>query len=366
MVRWVPWGGVTSNLIVATTLKDIALRAGVSKSTVSRVLNNKSERHRISQKTEQIVLEAARELNYRPNQLARGLRLKKTQTIGLVIPDISNPFFAYVARMIQTYAYQEAGYSLIVCNTDENLETEIEQIHLLWSKGVDGFIIMPVGLKYDHIFELMGDNLPLVLLDRCFDEIETNSVVVDNYSGAYDAVNYLITNNHERIAVIMGLPDTSTNNARVEGYVDALKEHGIRVDEQLMVGDDFRVENGYIATRKLLSLPEPPTAIFATSDLITIGVFKAVYELNYSIPKDVSLVAFDDIDFAPYLTAPLTAIHQPRRLMGEMAVKLLIDDIQSQSRNKKQKVVLPVQLIIRESVRKLPCLKGQPVKELVG
>ncbi len=337
---------------MAVTLNDIANKAGVSVSTVSRVLNNKTKKYRISSETENLILKAAKRLNYKPNQLARGLRLKTTHTIGLIVPDISNPFFAHVTRIIQTHAYQ-AGYSLIVCNTDEDIETELAQVELLLSKGVDGFIVMPVGTTFSHIKNLMDDHVPFVLLDRSFDDLDTSSVVVDNYTGAYKATEYLISMGHSRIAVIQGLPDTYTNNARVKGYLDALKDAGIEVNLNYIVGKDFRKENGYIETKILLGLEHPPTAIFTTSDLITLGALEAISEENLTIPDDISLVSFDDVDFAPFLFAPLTAVRQPKEIMGEVAVKLLIDGLKSKGRIDHRKIVLKSELVVRGSVKKL-------------
>ncbi|MBN1895171.1 LacI family DNA-binding transcriptional regulator [bacterium] len=334
---------------MSITIQDIALKAGVSITTVSRVLNGKIKKYRINEKTAERIIRTAKELHYRPNILARSLRLKKTKTIGLVIPDISNPFFAYVTKSIQTTAYQ-AGYSLVVVNTDENINTEIEQIELLRSKGVDGFVIMPVGIRYDHIEALQNDHGTVVLLDRCFDELETHSVVVDNHSGAFQAVTHLIEKGHRRIAIIQGLLNTYTNNQRVKGYRDALQRHGIRIDEHLIVGKDFRKENGYIEMKLLLNQSERPTAIFTTSDLITLGALQAVYEEQLRIPDDISLVAFDDIDFAPFLMAPLTAVSQPKELMGELAVKLLIDQLKSKGKTDKKRIVLNPHLIVRKSV----------------
>ncbi|OGB67149.1 MAG: hypothetical protein A2Y94_11775 [Caldithrix sp. RBG_13_44_9] len=346
---------------MAVTLRDIARKAGISTSTASRVLNGKTEKYRISQKTQILVQKAAQQLAYRPNQLARGLRLKKTHTIGLVLPDISNPFFAYVARIIQIHAFQ-AGYSLFVCNTDENQVTEIKQIELLLSYKLDGLIIMPVGVKYEHILRLVQEHLPFVLIDRSFDEIDANSVVVDNYSGAYKAVEHLIENGHHRIAIIQGLPDTYTNTARVKGYRDALSHYHIPVDPDLIVGNDFRQENGYIETKLLLKLETPPTALFTTSDLITLGALQAIYEEHINVPKDISLVAFDDVDFAPYLLAPLSAVQQPKELMGEIAVKLLINDMRSKGKFDKKRIVLEPKLMIRKSVLRVQA--SQPVAAL--
>jgi len=334
------------------TLNDIAKRARVSVTTVSRVLNKKTENYRISSKTEKKVIKAAQDLNYYPNQLARGLRLKKTHTIGLVVPDISNPFFAYVTRTIQKQAY-DFGYSLIVCNTDENQETEIEQVQLLRSKAVDGYIIMPVGVQYNHLTELLESSKPLVLLDRCFKNLSTNSVVIDNFSGAYEATQYLLEMGHVQIAIIQGLINTSTNSERVQGFIQALADQGIKADENYIVGNDFRKENGYVETKLLLNQENKPTAIFSMSDLITLGALEAIYEQKLSIPEDISIISFDDIDFAPFLKAPLTAVKQPKELMGQVAVKILISDIKNKCKTKKQKIILKPELIIRKSVRSL-------------
>ncbi len=338
---------------MSTTITDIATKTHCSVSTVSRVLNKQAKKYRISKEKERVILQAAKELNYRPNHLARGLRLKKTQTIGLVVPDISNPFFAHVTRVIQTFAYS-SGYSLIVCNTDENLQTEIDQIELLRSKGVDGFIIMPVGVRYSHLQTLLEDEIPLVLLDRCYDDLQTNSVIVNNYKGAFEAVEHLLGFGHSRIAIIQGLADTHTNRARLQGYRDALQKYSIPLDENLIVGNDFRKQNGYIETKILLKLEHPPTALFTTSDLITLGALQAINEEGCRIPDEISLVSFDDTDFAPFLNAPLTAVSQPKELMGEIAVKLLIEDLKSQGHKEKKRIVLEPQLIIRKSVAHYP------------
>ncbi|MDP4191528.1 MAG: LacI family DNA-binding transcriptional regulator [Bacteroidota bacterium] len=334
------------------TLNDIAIKAGVSVTTVSRVLNNKHEKYRISAETKTLVMQAAKELDYRPNLLARGLRLKRTHTIGIIVPDISNPFFAFVTHMLQMFIYQH-GYSLIVCSTNEDIKTEIEQIELLKSKGIDGFVIMPVGTTHNHIDDLLGEDKPVVLLDRCFNDININAVVVDNYTGAFRAIEHIIQNGHTKIAIIQGLLNTYTNNERLKGYREALKKHHIKINTDYIVGNDFRKENGYIETKLLLKMENPPTAIFTTSDLITLGALQALFEGNCKIPEDVSLVAFDDIDFAPYLMAPLTLVRQPKELIAETAGKLLIEDIKTKGKKEKKKIVLMPELIVRNSVKNL-------------
>lgn len=334
------------------TLDDIAERAGVSVSTVSRVLNKKSRKYRISSRTESLVLKTAKSLNYTPNQLARGLRLKRTHSIGLIVPDISNPFFAAVTRAIQRAAH-DFGYSLIVCDTDEDELQEVAHMKVLRSKGVDGMVVMPVGQSGAHLQHVVKEGMPLVVLDRIFDSIMSDAVVIDNYKGAYEAVEYLIKNGHKKIAIIQGLPNTYTNKGRLKGYTDALQAYSIPVDTKLIVGRDFRKESGYIETKMLLSLEERPTAIFATSDLITLGALEALNEEGLRIPHDISLIAFDDIDHVNFFTTPITTISQPKEIIGEVAVKLLIEKIKNHNRGEVRRITLSPRLIERDSVLSL-------------
>jgi LacI family transcriptional regulator len=333
---------------LAKTLHDVAAKAGVSVSTASRVLNGKSRKYRISPATAELVERIAAELEYRPNHVARGLRLNRTDSIGLVAPDISNPFFAGIIKRVQNVA-NEMGYSLLVCDSDERLESEIEHVNLMFRNRVDGLIVMAVGNSSEHFVEWLETGRPLVFIDRCFDELPADSISVDNYSGARQGVEHLIAAGHRRIAFIQGLADTFTNRARLAGYRDALAEAGIPVPEELIVGGDYREERGYMETKLLMSLAHPPTAIFATSDLITLGVFRAVYEEDLSIPEDVSLVMFDDFEFAPYMRCPPTAIRQPKKLMGELAVKMLDSAIHGRS-DQEKRVRLKTKLIERDSV----------------
>lgn len=338
---------------MAVTLHDIALKSGISISTVSRILNKKSAKYRISKETEKTVLKTAKELNYRPNQLARGLRLKKTHTIGLIAPDIANPFFALIIKGVQTQAHQ-LGYSLVVCDTDEDLALEIEHVNLLYSKGVDGFIVMPVGQKFQHLQFLLDNGIPLVLVDRCSEELKTSTVVVDNFAGAFEAVDYLAKHGHRKIAIIQGLPDTFTSRGRLRGYLKALEVNGIPVDESLIVGNDFRRQNGYIEMKLLLQGMSRPTAVFTTSDLISLGTLEAIREEGLSIPEDISIVTFDDIEPSSLFRCPITAVAQPKRTIGEMAVKLLTDRIKNPGRHEVKNVVLKPELVIRESVAAVP------------
>ena len=312
------------------------------------MLNDKASEHRISVETENLVRRIALELGYRPNHVARGLRLRTTHTLGLVAPDVSNPFFASIVKRVQTVAH-DLGYSLVVCNTNEDTDLEMEHLSLLGRKRVDGLLAMPVGQDASEYHSWLGTGVPLVLLDRCFDDLDVPSVVVDNYSGAYEATSFLAGAGHRRIAFIQGLPGTYTNSERVRGYRAALADHDIPANDDLIVGSDFREENGYIETKLLLSRDDRPTAIFAGSDLITLGALKAIYEEGMDLPGDISLVSFDDFDFAPYLKCPLTVVRQPKELMGEVAVKLLVEQLHNPDAERKR-VVLKPELLVRDSV----------------
>lgn len=337
---------------MAITLRDIAERVGVSVSTVSRVLNGKAKKYRISSETQLKVEEAALKLQYKPNTLARGLRLSKTHTIGLVVPDVANPFFATVANSIQNQA-QLQGYSIAICATNEDLEMELKYIDLLLGKRVDGLIVMPVGQEFDHFKPLIGQDFPLVILDRIAEGLEVASVEVDNYAGSFSAVEHIIKMGHRNIAIIEGLRSTKVAKNRFEGFRDALFQYHLPMDENLIRGNDFRMNNGYFGTMELLDLDSPPTAIFATSNLITLGTLKAVTERGLCIPEDISLVAFDNSDLAPYLISPLTTVAQPTEQMGKVAVETLMGIINKQRRPNPRKIILQPTLIIRNSVKLL-------------
>lgn len=334
---------------MAVTLKDVANRSGLSISIVSRVLNKKTATYRISSESEQLVLKTAKELNYRPNQLAVGLRLKKTHTIGLIAPDLSNPFFAAIVKSAQVVAHK-LGFSLVVCDTDEDVKMEVEHVNLLHSKGVDGLILLPVGQESGHLHFLENQSFPFVLVDRVFPGLNANSVTIDNYNGALQAVEYLIGFGHRQIAIVQGLPNTHTNNERLRGYRDALSRHGIAVDDSLIVGSDFRKRNGYVETKFLLGRHQKPTAIFTTSDLITLGALEAIAEEGLNVPGDVSVIAFDDIESAEFFRCPVTVVSQPRERIGEVAVKLLTEQIHSPRKLDPRQLVLKPDLIVRDSV----------------
>jgi LacI family transcriptional regulator len=326
---------------------------GLSITTVSRVLNGKAKRYRIRAETQERVLQAAREYNYVPNKLARGLKMSRTDTLGLIIPDISNPFFADIAQSIEKEARLQ-GYSLILGDSGDDQMVETDLIRLLLSHKVDGIIIAPVGIDYRQITQTYNSGMPLVVIDRCFPEIGLPFITSDNYQGGNDAVNYLIAMGHRKIACIQGIPKSRPTVERVRGYKDALRGHSIPIDDGLIVGDNYTIENGYKQTRILFSMEDPPTAIFALSNLIGLGTMKAVDEMGLKIPDNISLISFDEQPYSAFLATPMTTVDQKKSEIGQLAVNVLLKYIDNKEYRKKLvHMTLKTNLIIRNSVKKI-------------
>jgi len=338
---------------VVNDIRDLAEILGLSITTVSRVLNGKAKKYRIRAETQQRVLLAAREYNYVPNKLARGLKMSRTDTLGLIIPDISNPFFADIAQSIEKEARLQ-GYSLILGDSGDDQMIETDLIRLLLSHKVDGIIIAPVGIDYKHIIQTYNSGMPLVVIDRCFPEIGLPFITSDNYQGGNDAVNYLISMGHRKIACIQGIPKSRPTVERVRGYKDALHRYSIPIDESLIVGDNYTIENGYKQTRILFSMEDPPTAIFALSNLIGLGSVKAIEEMGLKIPDDISLISFDEQPYSAFLATPMTTVDQKKSEIGQLAVNVLLKYIDNKEYRKKLvHMTLKTNLIVRNSVKKI-------------
>ncbi|MBC8401408.1 MAG: LacI family DNA-binding transcriptional regulator [Candidatus Marinimicrobia bacterium] len=334
------------------TLQSIAKKVGVSTTTVSRVLSGQAEKYRISKSTKELVLRTAAESGYVPDQVARGLRTRQTNTVGLIIPDISNPFFSAVARNIEIQA-RKVGCSIILSDSQEDTQLEVESIRVLQSRKVDGLIICPVGEECNHLFPIIDSGMPIVIIDRYFPELKCAYVISDNYNGALEAVSYLIKNNHRSIAYIQGRLNTSVNNDRVRGYRDAHQKFNIPLDESLIVGDSFGKKNGYIGAKILLNRNPRPTAIFSASNLISLGAMSAILEEGLKIPDDVSMISFDDQPYSDYLAAPMTTVSQQTSETGQIAFKLLLTQIKQEGKKQVEGIILPTKLIYRKSVKKL-------------
>ncbi|MEE9430260.1 MAG: LacI family DNA-binding transcriptional regulator [Melioribacteraceae bacterium] len=336
---------------MATTLKDVAAHVGVHPSTVSRVLHGK-ENLKISEKTTKKILKAVKELNYIPDFTARTLRMKKSFTIGLIVPDILNPYFARIARQIEQLGF-EKKYTVIVCNTDEDQDKEILYLNQLTSRGVDGIIIAPVQETKEHIENLIEKKTPLVLIDRIFDNLNVNAVISNDSDSVFKAMSHFVKLGHENIAFLKGQENIYTIKDRLKSFNKALTKYKLKKNKDFVVGNGFEFEDGYEATLKLLSLEKTPSAILsAGGDLVTLGAIKAIVEKGLSIPKDISLIAFFDSYYPPFLATPLTTISHYRKQIGENAFKLLLEQIESKKPEKPKTVCIDTRFEIRDSTAK--------------
>jgi LacI family transcriptional regulator len=281
--------------------------------------------------------------------MARSLRSGETKIIGLVVPDNSNPFFAEVARIIEDVGF-ENGYSVILCNSDGDLKKEEAYINLLISKQVDGVIFIASGDKQDLVEELISNGIQVIIADRNIPQSVADVVLVNNEQGGYEATRYLVALGHKRIGCISGPSELSPSADRVKGYKRALKEAGVPVRDELIVAGDLRYQGGEIAMQNLLNLPNRPTAVFASNDMMALGAMRAVRQAGLQIPNDISLVGFDDITLAAALSPALTTVSQPVNELAQLTVQRLIDRIQNSEQNyKPEQYILETKLIVRDS-----------------
>jgi LacI family transcriptional regulator len=334
-----------------TTLRQIAAQIGVSETTVSRILTGQARRYRISPATEANVKKLAEAHNFVPNQVARGLRLSKTQTLGLIIPDISNPFFATIARQI-TLDTRAHGYSVFLCDSQESVELEQEALALLQSRRVEGLIVCPVGLTAGHLETAARSGLPMVLVDRYFQPSPLPFVGSDNFEGARQATAHLVAQGHRCIACLQGLRHTTPNEERLRGFRSALE--GLPGTREVLVGDSFGEASGNRETEHLLNTEPEVTAILAFSNLLALGAIQAIAQAGRHIPGDISVVAFDDNPYAAHLATPLTTVSQATEEMGRRAVELLFAQLRAPGQPAPSGVLLPMRLLVRASVSPVP------------
>ena len=335
------------------TLEDIADKTTTSVSVVSDVLRGKGSEKRISQTTQNRILETARELNYRSNQVARSLVIKRTKTIGVLVPDMETQFLPEVVGDIENTA-RERGYHVILCLTEDKFEEEKACIDTLVERMVDGIIISHAENGDSNIKYLMElkerRKIPVVFVNRSPAETEEDFVIVDNMLGAYEAVNYLIKLGHKNIAYLSGPTRISTLQKRFTGYKKALEEHGLKYDERLIMElPDVKMESGYQSVKQLLEEGHTFTALFTVNDVVAIGASKAIRDAGLRIPEDVSIVGFDDIKIVSFLEVPLTTVNQQQHTMGSDAANILIDRIEKKITDEPQQVILKPQLVIRKS-----------------
>lgn len=334
------------------TIKDIARELGISPSTVSRALKDHPD---ISPETKKAVNELAEKLNYQPNIVALSLRQSKTNTLGVVIPELVHFFFSTVISGIEDVAYS-AGYNVIITQSNESLQREKANIKTLFNSRVDGMLISlsRETSSFEHIEATLAKGVPMVFFDRVYDTPTSSKVIVDDLSGAKDATQHLIEQGCKRIAHLEGPPNLGITKQRLDGYLEALKEANIPVAKDIIMSCPLgTIEEGKSATEELLKMANPPDAIFATNDPAAMGAMQAIKEAGLKLPKDIAVVGFSNWFFSALLEPPLTSVDQPGFEMGQEAAKLLIRQIEFKSKDNvdptPETKILKTRLIVRES-----------------
>jgi LacI family transcriptional regulator len=329
------------------TIQDVALDAGVSAMTVSRVIN---ESPRVRADTRQRVEASIAKLGYVPNRLARGLIQRKTHAFGVIVPDVANPFFTLVVRGVERVAWR-AGYHVILCDTQGDLERERGYLEDMVAFQVEGVLIAPVGDRSRPQLRLLTrNNVPFVLIDRSIAGFDGDLVQGDSVAGARQLVEHLIELGHRRIGMVTETADVSTARDRLQGYREALEGAGIEPDPELVVESSaIDPDAACEATLRLLARSEPPTAIFAVNNIAVVGVVEAARRQKLEIPDDVALVCFDDIEHVSRLYPFLTVMAQPAETYGTIATQLLLDRLSGRFTQRRRIVVLPADFVIRKS-----------------
>ena len=324
------------------SIKDVAKAAGVSTATVSRVLSNSAH---VRPEVRERVMAAVDKLAYRPNLLARGLRSQQSNTIGLIVSDIRNPFFTSISRAVEDTAYEQ-GFSLILCNTDENPEKEAIYSNLMQDQNVAGVIFSPTRQTAAN-FTTLKITFPTVIVDRSIKDADVDMVLLDNVDAAYRLVKHLIENGYRHIGALCG-ETSSTGRERYAGFEKALRAHDLSPSAEHVKFVQPKIEAGYAATLKILDTAQPPDALMTTNSLLAEGALQAIRERNLTIPGDIALVTFDETTWASLVQPPLTLIAQPTNEIGKTATELLLQRIADPDRPTRQ-VILKGQLLVRGS-----------------
>jgi len=328
------------------SLKDVAKLAEVSIATASRVINNSDKVNEVTRKK---VLKAVKVLDFKPSRVAQRLRVKdgKKKLIGLIVPDIQNPFYVDVLRGVEDTSYAN-NYAILMCNFAQDESKASLYIDLMQTESVDGLILAPVNEKDKKVISLVESGLPIVCVDRGLADLDVDIIVVDNENGAYNAVKLLIEKGHKRIAYIAGLPHIPTTKQREAGYLNALNEAGIPFDGELIKFGNSKHESGQKLAKELLNMENPPTALFTGNNLITLGALETIHSMCLKIPDDIAIIGFDDMPWSISLNPPLTAVSQPGYEIGKRAATMLFQRI-NEPTSEYVKLELKTKLIIRKS-----------------
>lgn len=323
------------------SIKDVAKYCGVSAMTVSRAINNSSE---ISEATKERILRACEELGYRPNSAAKSLATRKTNMIGLVIPDITNQYYSHVSKGVSSY-FEEKGYGLILCNSDRKKSNEIRYLNFLAEGRVDGIIILPVQPRREH-YEQIVNEIPVVMADNFAEGLEVSFVGNDNYYGGTKIIEHMISQGYRKIGVILGDKTSTASNERIRAYKDVLKKNNITLDEEIISSSNSTFEEGFRLAKELID--RGVDSIFGINDTVAMGVIKYCYLNNINIPKDLGVAGYDNIEQAAMLPVALTTVEQNGSLLGKVSAEILMEQING-SNTETKRIILSPRLVVRKS-----------------
>lgn len=333
-------------MVKAVGIADIARESGFSINTVSRALNNMPG---VNAQTRAHLLAVAERLHYTPSRVARSLLSHKaTRTLGLVVTDCTNPFYAGLIRAVEDTAFN-CDYNVILCNSGESHQREVRAIRMLLESRVAGLLITPVQESSEQIMDLVEREMLFVLVGRRFEDVDTCCVMSDNVGGAYNAASLLLSLGHRRIGHLTGRQGISSVAERLVGYQRALAEHGVPIEDPLIVRDERDLMGGYRCALRLLTLEPRPTAIFAYNDLQAFGALRAARERGLRVPEELAIVGFDNIEFSSFCDVPLTTVAQPVHELGRRSVEMLLRLMNDPPSIRERQVILPTELVLRSS-----------------
>lgn len=330
-------------------IRDIAREAKVSSTTVSRVLNNSGY---VKDETKEIILKKIKELNYTPSAVARSLSKNESTTIGVIVPDIENPFFAEIIKGISSLA-DEKNLNIILCDTNETVSREIKSLNMLKEQRILGIIITPTNdnneMSNDQLSTLENMGIPIVLIDRDVKHSNFDGVFIDNIRGAYEATRALIKEGHRKIAIIAGPDSSKPGRDRLTGYKKALRMGDIPLDEKYLFYGDFKLDSGYNCTQELLKIEDRPTAILVCNNMMNLGCIKAIYEHKLNIPKDIAIIGFDRVKMLDVVGLNISVVASPNIEMGKRAMELLLKKLDKKHKTGNVRITLLSKLILKGS-----------------
>lgn len=333
---------------IVATIKDVAKYTGLSIATISKYINGGN----VLDKNKEVIEVAIRELNFRVNEMARGLKTNKSKTIGILIPNLEKVFCTSIVSNIEDILIKH-GYSTIICDYKDSDELEREKLKFLVNKMVDGIIIMPIGNEENLINKVILETIPVVLIDRVLKNTETDVVLVDNLNGSYSAVEQFIIKGHKRISIISGPEDIFTAQERLKGYHRVHEDYTISINNELIKYGDYSIDSGYNLLRELWKLEEPPTAVFVTNYEMTLGAIMAINELNIIVPEQLSIIGFDNLQMSKIVKPQLSIVVQPMQLIGETAAEILLKRLNEDMSGFPAKFRLKTELLMKESVKSI-------------